>query len=57
MDLLFAEDSPWVWDAESNFARLREENPELLMVGRSGLQSQMENSLREKSNASHVEGV
>lgn len=57
MDLLFAEDSPWVWDAESNFARLREENPELLMVGRSRFQGQMENALREKSNTSHIEGV
>jgi hypothetical protein len=57
MDLLFAEDSPWVWDAETNFARLREENPELLMVGRSGLQSQMENALREKNNASQIERV
>ncbi|RYP78061.1 hypothetical protein DL771_000754 [Monosporascus sp. 5C6A] len=29
MDLLFASDSPWVWDAERTFARLKEERPEL----------------------------
>lgn len=27
MDLLFASDSWWVWDAEKTFARLKEENP------------------------------
>ncbi|KKK17282.1 hypothetical protein P175DRAFT_0430330 [Aspergillus ochraceoroseus IBT 24754] len=27
MDMLFAADSPWVWDAEKTFARLKEENP------------------------------
>ncbi|GAB1215085.1 hypothetical protein ATERTT37_004268 [Aspergillus terreus] len=27
MDLLFAADSPWVWDAEREFARLKAENP------------------------------
>ncbi|RYP44951.1 hypothetical protein DL768_008644 [Monosporascus sp. mg162] len=29
MDLLFAADSPWVWDAERTFARLKQERPEL----------------------------
>ncbi|RYP31570.1 hypothetical protein DL767_005679 [Monosporascus sp. MG133] len=29
MDLLFAADSPWVWDAERTFARLKGERPEL----------------------------
>ncbi|RYP09962.1 hypothetical protein DL764_000957 [Monosporascus ibericus] len=29
MDLLFAADSPWVWDAERTFARLKEERSEL----------------------------
>ncbi|KAE8330932.1 general substrate transporter [Aspergillus sergii] len=29
MDLLFAAKSPWVWTAESNFARLIDENPGL----------------------------
>lgn len=27
MDMLFAADTPWVWDAESTFARLKESNP------------------------------
>lgn len=27
MDMLFAAETPWVWDAESNFARLKEQNP------------------------------
>lgn len=29
MDLLFAADSPWVWEAEKSFARLRAENPDI----------------------------
>lgn len=29
MDLLFAADTPWVWDAERNFARLKEDNPDV----------------------------
>ena len=36
MDLLFATNSWWNWDAESTFARLREENPELVQVARRG---------------------
>jgi hypothetical protein len=27
MDLLFAAETPWVWDAERTFARLKAENP------------------------------
>ncbi|RMZ87678.1 hypothetical protein DV736_g5095, partial [Chaetothyriales sp. CBS 134916] len=34
MNLLFAADSPWVWDAEQNYKILREENPELVQTGR-----------------------
>ena len=34
MDLLFATNSWWNWDAESTFARLREENPELVQAAR-----------------------
>lgn len=34
MDLVFAADSPWVWDAESNFRRLKEENPHLILAAR-----------------------
>lgn len=35
MDLLFAADSPWNWAAEKNFARLKEENPDLVAAARS----------------------
>jgi hypothetical protein len=34
MDLLFAADSPWVWDAEENFQRLREESPNIVRAAR-----------------------
>ncbi|OKL62499.1 hypothetical protein UA08_02532 [Talaromyces atroroseus] len=30
MDLLFAADTPWNWDAERTFARLKEENPDFI---------------------------
>jgi hypothetical protein len=33
MDLLFAADTPWNWDAESTFARLKAENPDLVQGG------------------------
>lgn len=36
MDLLFAAETPWVWDAERNFARLKEENPDLVMAASRG---------------------
>lgn len=29
MDLLFAADSPWFWEADKSFARLRAENPDI----------------------------
>jgi hypothetical protein len=29
MDLLFAAETPWVWDAEKRFALLKEEHPEI----------------------------
>ncbi|KAL8725791.1 MAG: hypothetical protein Q9166_007122 [cf. Caloplaca sp. 2 TL-2023] len=34
MDLLFASDSWWNWDAEKTFARLKEENPDLVQAAR-----------------------
>jgi Sugar (and other) transporter len=37
MDLLFACDSWWTWDAERTFARLREENPELVQAAARGM--------------------
>jgi hypothetical protein len=36
MDLLFAAKTPWVWDAEKNFARLKAEHPEIAHAARSG---------------------
>lgn len=39
MDLVFASDSIWVWDAEKNFARLKDENPELIKAAKSGHRS------------------
>lgn len=36
MNLLFAADTPWVWDAEKNYARLIEENPDLVMAAQRG---------------------
>ncbi|EED18576.1 MFS monosaccharide transporter, putative [Talaromyces stipitatus ATCC 10500] len=32
MDLLFAADTPWNWDAERTFARLKEENTDLILA-------------------------
>lgn len=36
MDLLFAAKSPWVWDAERNFAKLKEEHPEIAHAAHQG---------------------
>lgn len=36
MDLLFAAKTPWVWDAEKNFARLKSEHPEIANAAHSG---------------------
>jgi hypothetical protein len=36
IDLLFECDSPWVWEAEKNFARLKEETPELVAAASRG---------------------
>ncbi len=30
MDLVFASDSIWTWDAERNFAKIKAENPDLI---------------------------
>ncbi|CZT20281.1 related to sugar transport protein STP1 [Ramularia collo-cygni] len=35
IDLLFSSDSPWVWDAEKNFARLKAENPNNIVAAAS----------------------
>lgn len=36
MDLVFASDSIWTWEAEKNFARLKAENPQLVQAARAG---------------------
>jgi hypothetical protein len=36
MDLLFAANTPWNWDAEKNFARLKEEHPEIAHAAHKG---------------------
>ena len=36
MDLLFAAKSPWVWDAERNFAKLKAENPGIVAAASRG---------------------
>lgn len=36
MDLLFAAPTPWVWDAEKTFAKLKAERPELLTASHHG---------------------
>ncbi|KAI0017562.1 general substrate transporter [Xylariomycetidae sp. FL0641] len=36
MDLLFAAPTPWVWDAEKTFARLKNEQPELVQAAKRG---------------------
>jgi hypothetical protein len=43
MNLLFAAKTPWVWDAEKNFARLKAEHPEIAHaahLGKMGQESQ-----------------
>lgn len=34
--MLFEADSPWVWDAEKHFAKLKEENPNLVLAASRG---------------------
>ncbi|KAF7180082.1 hypothetical protein CNMCM7691_009248 [Aspergillus felis] len=34
MDLVFASDSIWNWEAEKNFAKLKAENPDLIQTGK-----------------------
>jgi hypothetical protein len=36
MVLLFAAKTPWVWDAERNFVRLKEEHPEIAHAAHKG---------------------
>lgn len=54
MNLLFAADSPWVWDAEKNYKVLVEENPELVQAAQRGSikPGDLEAHLRKGSTAS-----
>lgn len=36
MDLLFAADTPWNWDAEAKFKQLKEENPDIVHAAAHG---------------------
>lgn len=36
MDLLFAHKSPWVWSAEKEFLRLKQENPDMIQAAKHG---------------------
>ena len=36
MDLLFAADTPWNWDAETKFKQLKEENPDIVHAAAHG---------------------
>ena len=36
MNLVFAADSPWNWEAEKNYKRMVEENPGLVRAARRG---------------------
>ena len=45
MNLVFAADSVWIWDAEKHFAKLKEQNPDLVRAaarrGSSGGEAQV----------------
>jgi hypothetical protein len=57
MNLLFAADTPWVWDAERNYRILVEENPDLVQAARRGSMAagDLEEQLRKGSVASQGE--
>lgn len=48
--MLFAANSPWTWDAERNFARLKEQNP-AMMLGDGGRRTSVA-SMEEKQRTS-----
>ncbi|KAI1259066.1 general substrate transporter [Xylariaceae sp. FL1019] len=50
MDLLFASSSPWVWDAEKTFARLKQERPELVQAAKHGVHVDIEQGSDEKES-------
>lgn len=47
MDLLFAADTPWSWDAEKTFAMLKEQNPGLGGAARHGDREDLEAKVAE----------
>lgn len=52
MNLLFAADTPWNWDAEANYRRLMEENPDLIQAARKGsTAADLEQAMRRRSSA------
>jgi hypothetical protein len=57
MNLLFAANTPWVWDAERNYRILVEENPDLVQAARRGSMTagDLEEQLRKGSVASQGE--
>ncbi|KAK2739396.1 hypothetical protein FQN55_009469 [Onygenales sp. PD_40] len=58
MDLLFAADTPWTWDAERTFAQLKAENPDLVQAGeRSGSVVDPETGKLRARQASAVGGL
>ena len=58
MNLLFAADSPWVWDAERNYRALMEENPELVQAARnrSLTGAELEAQLRRRESGAGAAG-
>ena len=55
MDLLFSADSPWNWDAEATFARLKQERPDLVHDAQLGIRHDDFESGGEKGIIGHKE--
>jgi Sugar (and other) transporter len=53
MDLLFASDAPWVWEAEATFARLKEESLQAATGG--GKPGDLEKASGDTSQIEHAE--
>jgi hypothetical protein len=57
MDMLFSADTPWVWDAEREFKRLKQENPDLVTTGqhiRTDLEAKV---MPDQDEAAEVENI
>lgn len=57
MNLLFAAPTPWVWDAEETFARLKAERPELIEAGGKGQHAVGVEGARLGNTSEKVEGA